>query len=197
MYFHKRSGRWCAEIWDPSLQRRRWLGTFPTPKMAAEVYDDAAANLVKKKAARSGTLTNGGEPSIHRKDDGPLQVFLLCLHHSTSTASVEPSCISLRNILHASFQKNLFKNCFNLAKLLSMFKVSGSLSLSRPCLHIKKGRPYCRYQYSTHGKNRPYMIFGDKTQRVEFRVLKMRSLCGWALYPRSKVVPEPDPKNPN
>ena len=70
MYFHKRSGRWCAEIWDPSLQRRRWLGTFPTPKMAAEVYDDAAANLVKKKAARSGTLTNGGEPSIHRKDDG-------------------------------------------------------------------------------------------------------------------------------
>ncbi|KAH0935625.1 hypothetical protein HID58_012742 [Brassica napus] len=63
-------GRWCAEIWDPSLQRRRWLGTFPTPKMAAEVYDDAAANLVKKKAARSGTLTNGEEPSIHRKDDG-------------------------------------------------------------------------------------------------------------------------------
>ena len=73
--------------------------------------------------------------------------------------------------------KNLFKNCFNLAKILSMFKVFWITITLTIWSTYKKERPYCRYQYSTHGKNRPDMLFGDKTQRVEFRVLKMRSLC--------------------
>ncbi|KAF0924546.1 hypothetical protein E2562_010186 [Oryza meyeriana var. granulata] len=75
-------GRFSAEIRDPSLQKRLWLGTFDTAEEAAAVYDDAALRI-KGSHAVTNFPSDSDTPSALPRPRPP-QMKLRPRRHTTS-----------------------------------------------------------------------------------------------------------------